>query len=103
MRRPARLEIGGAGPETVKWQARLDRHGEACGCHEGALLVFLTLVALIAGAVTGARVVPVSGPLGWVLALFGAALVGKVAGLAWANLRLRRLAGSIAAWEGASR
>lgn len=104
MTSPARLEISGAAAATLAgWQARLDRQALACGCHQGALLVFVALTALVAGAASGVRILPVDGPLGWVVAIFGAALVGKVAGLAWANLRLRGLAGSIADWEGAAR
>jgi hypothetical protein len=104
MRQRARLEIGGAAAETVaRWQDRLERQALACGCHAGALLVFATLVALLVQGAVGVRVVPVTGPLGWVLALFGAALLGKIVGLGWANFRLRLLAGSIAAWEEASR
>ena len=83
-----RLE-GASDAELGEWQRRLDRHLYACGCTSGAIALLAALVVLAAARFdfgSGWRTAGV-----WVAVALGAALVGKTAGLAWAQVQRRRL------------
>jgi hypothetical protein len=79
--------------ELSEWQRRLDRYLYACGCTSGAValsaaLAALALVQFVAGVDfgSGLRTAGV-----WIAVAFIAALVGKTAGLAVAQVRRRTL------------
>ena len=79
--------------ELSEWQRRLDRYLYACGCTSGAIalsaaLAVLAAVQLVAGVDfgSGLRTAGV-----WIAVALVAALVGKTAGLAWAQVQRRRL------------
>jgi hypothetical protein len=80
-------------------EARLAQLDSACGCNEGALSA---LVAAVLGAIflVPSRWHP-DGPLLALLELFGVILLasglGKLAGVAWARMRARRLRTPLAA------
>jgi hypothetical protein len=79
-----------AAPERERWEERLATAHNECGCHAGGL-------ALLAGLAVVAVVGIVSpGNLTWSRALLGlsicvaAAVIGKLAGIVAAQVRLRR-------------
>ncbi|MEP7335701.1 MAG: hypothetical protein ABI717_07965 [Actinomycetota bacterium] len=79
--------------ELSEWQRRLDRYLYACGCTSGAItlaaaLATLAAIQFVAGVDfgSGLRTAGV-----WLAVAFGAALVGKTAGLAAAQMQRRRL------------
>jgi hypothetical protein len=79
--------------ELSDWQRRLDRYLYACGCTSGAIaltaaLAVLAAIQFVAGVDfgSGLRTTGV-----WVAVALGAALVGKTAGLARAQVQRRRL------------
>jgi hypothetical protein len=79
-------------------QATLPEAGEgapedaACGCQEGAAATFVALLLLVAQGVGYLNLPGVgAGPLSWAAFLFGAALLGKVAGLSLAAVRRREI------------
>jgi hypothetical protein len=84
---------GATDAELSEWQRRLDRYLYACGCTSGAI----TLAAALAALATIQFVVGVDFGSGlrtvgvWIAVALGAALVGKTAGLAWAQVQRRRL------------
>jgi hypothetical protein len=75
--------------ERERWERRLLDAYADCGCHAGGLAVLLTLVGLVVAglALPGGRTWTGAG-LG-VAAVVAAAVVGKLAGLAIARIRLR--------------
>jgi hypothetical protein len=79
--------------ELSEWQRRLDRHLYACGCTSGAITLLAAIAALaaiqfVADVEFGSRL-RTAGV--WVAVAFAAALVGKTAGLAAAQVNRRRL------------
>ena len=79
--------------ELSEWQRRLDRYLYACGCTSGAITLLAAIAALaaiqfVAGVEfgSGLRTAGV-----WIAVALVAALVGKSAGLAWAQVQRRRL------------
>jgi hypothetical protein len=82
--------------ERERWEKRLAVEHNECGCHAGGLAL---LVALVVVAVIG---IASPGDLTWSRALAGvgtctaAAVVGKLAGIAVAQVRLRRDIRSVA-------
>jgi hypothetical protein len=79
--------------ELSEWQRRLDRYLYACGCTSGAIalsaaLAVLAAVQLVAGVAfgSGLRTAGV-----WTAVALVAALVGKTAGLAAAQVQRRTL------------
>jgi hypothetical protein len=79
--------------ELSDWQRRLDRYLYACGCTSGAITLVAAIAALaaiqfVAGVHfgSGLRTTGV-----WIAVAFVAALVGKTAGLAAAQMRRRTL------------
>jgi hypothetical protein len=98
---PARVSVelalpGLDGPRRGELEQRLARQLAVCGCKEGSVAVLLYLVAVPILAFAG-PLAPGSA-LGW-LALFGgllgASLLGKVAGLAVAHMRLLQVVAEI--------
>jgi len=71
--------------ERARTERRLARGLRACGCETGAAFVLLTLVALVARGVPGAG--GVAAGLGVCLV---SGVVGKLAGLAVAEVSVRR-------------
>ena len=83
-----RLE-GATDGELSAWQRRLDRYLYACGCTSGAVALLAAVFVLAAASFdfgSGWRTAGV-----WVAVALGAALAGKTAGLAWAQVQRRRL------------
>lgn len=79
--------------ELRDWQRRLDRYLYACGCTSGAIAL-IAAVAVVAAIqfVAGVDFGSVLRTVGvWVGVALVAALVGKTAGLAWAQVQRRRL------------
>lgn len=79
--------------ELSEWQRRLDRYLYACGCTSGAITLSASLAALatiqfVAGVEIGSGLRAASV---WIAVAFIAALVGKTAGLAGAQVRRRTL------------
>jgi hypothetical protein len=72
------------------WERRLLASYAECGCDAGAIAVLLTLAVFVLVAIT------MPGERSWttvglgVATIFTAALVGKIAGVAFARLRLRK-------------
>lgn len=91
---PFDVEIPGASAgENQAWTKTLRRHVGACGCELGALALALALVALLLSQLVFDTSLSV---LGWIGVAFGAVLSGKLLGLGWSRLALRRLERDVA-------
>jgi hypothetical protein len=98
---PARVSVRLALPglndqRRTEFERRLAQQLAACGCNEGSVAVLLYVATVPALAIAG-PLAPASA-LGWVAlfaGLLGASLLGKVAGLTVARLRLRRVVAEI--------
>jgi hypothetical protein len=82
-------------PERKALEARAVEYGRACGCSEGALFLAVAVVVTAVYVVVWGAVDLQTGIASLVF-VFAAALVGKLAGLLLARLRLRLLGRSIA-------
>lgn len=86
-------------PERAKLQARAESYAGDCGCKIGAAFLSCSLLLTIVYlAIRGPLIISVSGPLGFVFALagaaafiFGAAIAGKILGLLVASLKMASL------------
>jgi len=84
----------------VGLERRLNRHLRACGCETGAVLALLALLA-VTGEVGLSAHLPATAAeiVGRIAVILGAALAGKLVGLAASRLALRRLLREIASYE----